>query len=736
MVASWNKGAEHIKGYTAKEIIGKSMNVFYTPKEIANNEPVNNLATALKYGHYETKGWRVKKDGSQFYANIVFTALYDDDGNLYGYAKVTKDITEETKAEEQIHFLATIANNIQDTVISIDSNFCITTWSNAAIKLFGFTKEEVTGKSIFNILNGIHNINNRDQIIEALKTKSYWRGESVYHSKTGFPIIALSTISPLKNTAGDVIGNLLLIRDISEQKEAEVALNHLNIELENRIEIRTKEVYKNEKKYRALAENNYDIILLLDNLYRILYCSPSTYRISGFTTGEMQERDFLKFIHSDDLKEINNKMDEVAANPKKNVSIVFRHRQKKGNYIWIEGTFTNLLMDENVQAIILNAHDVTERVNGVQNLIGSEKLYRNLFENILHGFAYCKVIYENGSMVDFTYAAVNSRFESLMKVKNITGKKASVVMPGLLLSDPQYVALLNRITFTGTPEKMEVYLEPLKKWISISIYSPDKDSFVGLVDNITERKEAEQKIKQLNVELEKKVTIRTSELKEINNELEAFSYTISHDLRAPLRNIIGFASILEEEYIAAMDDEARRLIGIIKNNTTKMGKLIDDLLGFSKLSRKQIGKTDISMNEMVKDSIASAVNENNGNIHWLVATFPVVTGDANTIRQVWLNLISNAIKYSSKNSHPVIEIGWQETTKENIFFVKDNGVGFDIKYKDKLFKVFQRLHTDTEFEGTGVGLAIVEKIISKHGGNVWAEATEESGACFYFSLPK
>jgi PAS domain S-box-containing protein len=258
-----------------------------------------------------------------------------------------------------------------------------------------------------------------------------------------------------------------------------------------------------------------------------------------------------------------------------------------------------------------------------------------------------------------------------------------------------------------------------------------------IVREISDRKKAQEQIEQLNAELEHKVLLRTEQLKRSNEELEAFSYSVSHDLRAPLRAIIGFSSILQEDHVSKLDDEARRITEVIISNTKKMGQLIDDLLTFSRMGRQDILETEVDSNAVVKEIIDGLSEKDPGanNINWDVHNLPCVKGDLNIIRQVWVNLISNAVKYSEKVSNPRIEIGASPDEKEVVFFIKDNGVGFDEKYKEKLFRVFQRLHTNDEFEGTGIGLAIVEKIVSKHGGRVWANGTVNEGACFYFSLP-
>lgn len=238
------------------------------------------------------------------------------------------------------------------------------------------------------------------------------------------------------------------------------------------------------------------------------------------------------------------------------------------------------------------------------------------------------------------------------------------------------------------------------------------------------------------------ITVRKAleiELKKSNAELEAFTYSVSHDLRAPLRGIIGFTTILEEDYASKLDDEARRITGIIKNNTEKMGHLIDDLLAFSRMGKQELMKTQLITDKMVEEIIMelSAPNrlETPHRITWNINPLPPIFADRNTLRQVWINLLSNAIKYSSTRPQAIISIDSYHENNFTVFRIKDNGVGFDTQYSSKLFKVFQRLHSPEEFEGTGVGLALVEKVISRHGGRVWAEGRVNEGATFYFSLP-
>ncbi len=250
--------------------------------------------------------------------------------------------------------------------------------------------------------------------------------------------------------------------------------------------------------------------------------------------------------------------------------------------------------------------------------------------------------------------------------------------------------------------------------------------------DITNQIQYQEKLENLNEVLEDQVQKRTEELNNANKELEAFSYSVSHDLRAPLRSINGFADILEEDYKEVLDDEGKRLIGIIKSSGVKMGQLIDDILSFSRLGRKALQKTDVDMN-LVFNEVMRELDK--GESEFKLAKLHSVKGDLSLLKQVVTNLVSNAVKYSSQENKSVVKI--ESTQKDNtiIFSIQDNGTGFDMKYHDKLFGVFQRLHSEKEFEGTGVGLAIVKRIITKHDGEIWAESEIGKGSTFYFSLP-
>ena len=242
-----------------------------------------------------------------------------------------------------------------------------------------------------------------------------------------------------------------------------------------------------------------------------------------------------------------------------------------------------------------------------------------------------------------------------------------------------------------------------------------------------------QKVRRHTEELELKVRERTAELHAANRELEAFSYSVSHDLRAPLRAVDGYAQMLEEDYAGRLDAEGRRLLGIVRSEAARMGQLIDDLLHFAQVGRRPVVRAPLDMGALASEVIAELAPAH-PKARIALERLPPASGDRSLLRQVWINLISNALKYSARQEAARIEVGGRVEGAENVFWVRDNGAGFDMRYAGKLFKVFQRLHRQEEFDGTGVGLAIVQRVIERHGGRVWAEGAVGQGACFSFTL--
>jgi signal transduction histidine kinase/HAMP domain-containing protein len=369
--------------------------------------------------------------------------------------------------------------------------------------------------------------------------------------------------------------------------------------------------------------------------------------------------------------------------------------------------------------------EVAERKQAEESLKESEYRYRSLFDNMSNGLAYCQMLYQDGIPVDFKYLSVNRAFEKQTRLKDVTGKLVSEVIPGIRDSDPEVFKLYGRVSSTGLPDQIEMYVTALKMWFSISVYSPQQGYFVAIFDDITERK-------LLELEREK----FTRELTEKNAELERFTYTVSHDLKSPLVTIKTFLGYLSQDMTADDKQRVENDLLFMNGAANKMGLLLQELLEMSRIGRIVNPSIENSSAEIIKEAVGLLAGPIADRGVKVIFSGKLVTlyGDRSRLIEIWQNLVENAIKFMGDQPSPQIEIGVEHKDSDTVFFVRDNGIGIEPQYQSKIFNLFEKL--DTKTEGTGMGLAIVKRIVELYQGKIWVESKGTGqGTIFYFTLP-
>jgi len=506
-------------------------------------------------------------------------------------------------------------------------------------------------------------------------------------------------------------------------KPLDAGITEAKVSVLLRLQLQRKEVIRKNltlEKYALLINNSADIICIING--RTLKFEEVNYAVNtilGYTMEDMKGSSLMFYLAGEDRLLVQN----LCKENKEKFSFETRIYSKERIIKWLNWNIVN-----KNGLWFANARDITDikEVEEIKNYLSI--VVRQSEDAIyLHDHEGKIISWNDGAEKMYGFSESEA---CNMKIWNI--------VPEQLLSEMQEV--INEILKGKKIESREMnritkYGKIIDVAFSASVIADVNGNLksVAITEReITQQKKTRQEILQLNADLRKNVT----QLEVANNELESFSYSVSHDLRAPLRIINGYSGIMLAEHAGKLDEEMTRLARIIQHSADRMGMLIDDLLAFSRLGRRMLTKAPVDLNELVSRALKELDGSDTMKARISVGHLPSTEGDHALLYQVVVNLISNAIKYSGKKAEPVIEIGSLENDTEQIYYVKDNGTGFNMDYSHKLFGVFQRLHDSKEFEGTGVGLAIVKRVIAKHGGRVWAEGRPDQGATFYFSLPK
>lgn len=664
-----------------------------------------------------------RRDGTPIRVSVNAHAVrYSEAGEFLALEGTVEDVTGRRRGEEIGRRLAAIVQSSEDAIIGKTLDGVITDWNRAAQRIYGYTAEEVLGRHI-SILAPPDLSDDITGILRKLRWgESVSQHETVRVGKDGRMLDISLSVSPIKDAGGNILGAASIARDITARKRMERALA------------------ESEERYRVVAETASDGIVLIDEESRILFANSAVGETFGYATEELVGRN-LTMLMPERMRPIHEtSLRRYLATGERHVnwdSIEVPGLHRDGHEIPLEVSYGEFVKDgERFFTGFLR--DISERKRAENALRRSEERYRTLFESIDEGFCLIEALFdEEGRPVDYRFLETNPAFERQTGLVDAPGHTARELVPDL---EAFWVEVYGSVALTGEPTRFENGSEATGRWFDVYAFrvgGRESRRVAILFTDVTGRKRAEDELRRLNASLERRVVERTRQLTEANEELESFSYSVSHDLRAPLRHISGFAEMLRARAAPALDETSLRYLGVILESTERAGGLIDDLLAFSRVGRTEMRRSGVDTGHLVRRVVEDLKFEADDRaVEWRIGELPEVWGDPSMLRLVFENLISNALKYTRTREKAVIEVGSRENGDESVFFVRDNGVGFDEKYSEKLFGVFQRLHRQEEFEGTGIGLANVRRIVHRHGGRVWAEARPDEGATFSVSIPR
>ncbi|MDE3067423.1 MAG: PAS domain S-box protein [Verrucomicrobiota bacterium] len=632
--------------------------------------------------------------------------------------------TDEVLREKEQRFRMVMEGIKDYAIFMLDPQGRVTFWNAGAEWIYSWRADEVMGRNFTMFYEdedraeGKPKSNLKAAAAEGRFTEEAWR---VGKGRKKF--LANVVITALRNGGGRLRGFTQVTRDVSGRKRAE------------------EELRKSEALKSFILETASDAIVLIDRDGKIQEWNPAAAKIFGYPRERALGRSPDDLIVPPRIWEIYHDgltdylMTGVGSLIGRPVELTLRRAD--GSEFPAELSISRDLTDDPPRCTAI-IRDITERKKTEAALRESEERYRTLVETVSDYAIY--MLNPEGLVTTWNAGAERTMGYS---AEEILGKPLAVFFPPEDVEHgvPAHLLKLAELEGRAVYDGWRVRKDGGRIWLQGFITALRDENgklrgFSKIARDITQQRKAEEKIRQLNEQLEQRVLERTAQLQAANEELEAFSYSVSHDLRAPLLRINGFVDILQNEGAPKLDDKDRRYFQTIAEGARQMSHLIDALLDFSRMGRAEMRRAKVDVARLVEEARRELQPEIEGrDIEWHIGDLPPARGDPLMLRQALINLLSNALKYT-RSRHPAkIEVGAKIENQETVYFVRDNGVGFDMKYAGKLFGVFQRMHPVREFEGLGIGLANVQRILHRHGGRIWAESAVDQGATFYFTIP-